>query len=269
MRVEGGLRTKGVEKNQSKDTPLISIITVVYNNDRTLERAIESVSRQNYENVEYLVIDGGSTDGTLDIIKKHEKHIDYYRSEPDGGIYDAMNKGIGLCRGQLIGLLNSDDWYEDNALSTVADAYREDDDSIQYGICRHHDRLGPIMLGSPLAERLPERMIAHATVFVPATFYRDLGRFDTRYRIAADYDLMLRFFMKKKRFRLHCEVLANFEIGGACHQNLAVSRDEINTIKYRHGIISIKEKQRLDVKNRLRRGVEILQQSVGKLKREN
>ena len=96
---EGGLRTKGYFKKSYDDKPLISIITVVFNGERYLEQTIQSVIDQTYDNVEYIIIDGGSTDGTLDIIKKYEDKIDYWVSEKDNGIYDAMNKGIKVCYG--------------------------------------------------------------------------------------------------------------------------------------------------------------------------
>jgi glycosyltransferase involved in cell wall biosynthesis len=94
------------------NNPLISIITIVYNGITTLEQTILSVINQTYKNSEYIIIDGGSTDSTVDIIKKYEKHFAYWLSEPDKGIYNAMNKGIKLSSGKYIALLNSDDWLE-------------------------------------------------------------------------------------------------------------------------------------------------------------
>ncbi len=104
--------------------PLISIITVIYNGDRYFEQTIKSVIGQTYKNIEYIIIDGGSTDGTHDIVSKYEKHISCFVSEPDEGLYDAMNKGISLAKGQLVGMINSDDWYELNAVELMVDAYR-------------------------------------------------------------------------------------------------------------------------------------------------
>lgn len=93
---------------------LISIITVVYNGEKFLERTIQSVISQTYSNVEYIIVDGGSTDGTLDIIKKYENYIDYWVNEKNKGIYDAMNKSIKLAAGNMTGMLNSDDFYTSN-----------------------------------------------------------------------------------------------------------------------------------------------------------
>lgn len=106
---EGGLRTKGYFKKSFDNKPLVSIITVVYNGEEFLEETILSVINQSYDNVEYIIIDGGSTDRTLDIIKKYEGYIDYWVSEKDRGIYDAMNKGIKLFRGQYIWFINAGD----------------------------------------------------------------------------------------------------------------------------------------------------------------
>src|ERR1700742_4639960 len=109
--MQGGLRLKGIKKQSEIDNPLVSVVTVVYNGAKHLEQTINSVLNQSHKNVEYIIIDGGSTDGTLDIIKRYEDKIDYWQSERDGGIYFAMNKGVSLAKGELIGILNADDFY--------------------------------------------------------------------------------------------------------------------------------------------------------------
>lgn len=113
--VEGGSRTRGIIKSGTRDEPLVTYITVVRNNAATLARTIESVQSQTYFNVEHIVLDGASTDGTLDVIRKYGERIDYFASEPDGGLYEAVNKAVPLARGQLICILNSDDWLEPQA----------------------------------------------------------------------------------------------------------------------------------------------------------
>lgn len=105
------------------ETPLVSIITVVFNGDKHLAQTIQSVIKQTYKNIEYIVVDGGSTDRTLEIIKEHKNHINYWVSEPDNGLYDAMNKGIKIASGELIGIINSDDWFEHNAIELVVNTY--------------------------------------------------------------------------------------------------------------------------------------------------
>ena len=106
-----------------KFSPLVTIITVVYNGEKYLEQTIKSVLNQTYQNIEYIIVDGGSTDSTLDIIKKFEDGIAKWVSEPDKGLYDAMNKGIQMATGELIGMINSDDWYELNAVEIMVKAY--------------------------------------------------------------------------------------------------------------------------------------------------
>jgi glycosyltransferase involved in cell wall biosynthesis len=109
--LQGGLRAQGIFKQSSDDKPLVTVVTVVYNNASTIEETIRSVLFQTYDNVEYIIIDGGSDDGTLEIIKSYDDFIDYWVSEPDKGIYHAMNKGIPLAGGQYINFLNADDHY--------------------------------------------------------------------------------------------------------------------------------------------------------------
>ncbi|WP_282074669.1 glycosyltransferase family 2 protein [Maribacter aquivivus] len=103
---------------------LVSIITVVYNGEKYLKQTIDSVLNQSYENIEYIIVDGASTDGTLNIIEEYNDRIDTLISEPDNGLYDAMNKGIKLAKGELIGMINSDDWYELDAVKLIVDNYR-------------------------------------------------------------------------------------------------------------------------------------------------
>jgi cellulose synthase/poly-beta-1,6-N-acetylglucosamine synthase-like glycosyltransferase len=118
---EGGLRTQGCFKKSFDDKPLISIVTVVYNGEAFLEETILSVINQAYDNVEYIIIDGGSTDRTIDIIKKYEDKLDYWISESDDGIYDAMNKGIDLVTGEWVNFVNSSDVLNGNAYTVILD----------------------------------------------------------------------------------------------------------------------------------------------------
>lgn len=200
-----GLREKEAEDMQigdAKDRPLVTVITVVFNGIRGLEQTIQSVVGQTYNNIEYIIIDGGSTDGTIDVIKKYENKIHYWVSESDAGIYDAMNKGVRLSSGDYIGIIGAGDWYEEDAIASVIDAITRTNAKVVYGDVeivdaetnysyRRHSR----------CELMPKTMssISHPSIFVARSIY--LGRpFDTQFRIAADYDLFLGLYVGGYRF---------------------------------------------------------------------
>ena len=119
VKIDGGLRKKNHFKKSTEDKPLITIVTAVFNNEKFLEESILSLHNQTCNNYEHIIIDGGSSDGTLDIIKKYEHKIDYWCTQKDNGIYDAFNKGMQLAKGDYIGFLNSDDKYTENALEIL------------------------------------------------------------------------------------------------------------------------------------------------------
>ena len=130
---EGGLRTQGRCRQDLPEGPLITVITVVFNGADHLEETLLSVIGQTWGNVEYIVVDGGSTDGTLDIIRRHEHAIDYWVSEPDAGIYDAMNKGIGLATGRWINFMNAGDSFCDARVLEQVAPHFDDDTLLVYG----------------------------------------------------------------------------------------------------------------------------------------
>ena len=119
-------------ETNNQTTPLVSIITVVFNGEKYLAQTIESIAAQSYNNLEYIIIDGGSTDGTREIIKQYEHIIERWISESDRGLYDAMNKGIALATGEIIGILNSDDLYFKNTVLKVVEKYREIQQPLRY-----------------------------------------------------------------------------------------------------------------------------------------
>jgi glycosyltransferase len=184
----------------------VSLITVTYNSAATLEQTILSVAKQTYRNIEYIVVDGGSTDDTLNIIRKHRSVISKTVSEKDNGLYDALNKGIDMATGEIIGILHSDDFYihekviEDyvkvfrgtNADAVYADLYYVDKDNTDKIIRKW--KSGPYSEGAFLNGWMPP----HPTFFVKKELYQRLGKFNTSFKSAADYELMLRFIHKNK-----------------------------------------------------------------------
>jgi len=201
----------------------ISVITVVFNGERYLEYTIESVINQTYPNIEYIVIDGGSEDGTLDIIRKYSDHIDYWVSEPDSGIYNAMNKGIFEAKGDVIGILNADDFYDLRACENVARAFdRERDVFLVHGAMNILNEKSEIVSTYGSKRSMNELLVApysHPTCFIRREFYETYGMFDEAFSTAADYDLMLRFINSGlKEYYVDC-VLANFRRVGVTSQS--------------------------------------------------
>ncbi|MEQ8217973.1 MAG: glycosyltransferase family 2 protein [Arenibacter sp.] len=191
-------------------TPDFSIITVAFNSEKTIERTIKSVLNQTYKNYEYIIIDGGSTDKTNEIISKYKKEFSggiTHISEPDKGIYDAMNKGIALTRGKVIGLLNSDDYYFDNTLAIVHDAYiNSDKNAVLTGNMIFKSDIGEQLLKNS-EKRLKRKFkyfkngVRHPATFLPKVIYDKVGLFNVAYKIAADAELMLRIFKAKYVFK--------------------------------------------------------------------
>jgi glycosyltransferase len=183
----------------------ISIITVVYNNVSTLETAIKSVIEQSYQNLEYIIIDGGSTDGTIELIRKYDSHISYWSSERDEGLYDAMNKGIKKATGDVIGILNSDDMYQDNqVLSDVMKSFTAMQEmDILYGDLVYvkaddTDTIVRTWKSTPYFNNYFEfgNVPPHPALFLRAQVYQSAGLFNLDYKLAADYEFMLRIFKK-------------------------------------------------------------------------
>ncbi len=208
----------------------ISIITVVYNNKATIANAIESVLSQNYKDIEYIIIDGKSTDGTLDVINYYSSRISKILSENDKGIYDAMNKGLRLATGDVIGILNSDDFYDNNSiLSEVMSQFNKDHDlDILYGdlVYVKPDDVNKLVRkwkSKPYNSNFFENgdVPPHPSLFVSSKVYKEAGYFNLKYRLASDYEFMLRIF-KNFNFKIKYLpiVFVNMRLGGATNKNL-------------------------------------------------
>lgn len=229
---------------------LCSIITVCFNSEKTIEKTIESVLNQTYKNIEYLIIDGNSMDGTMEIVKKYEPLFEgrmKWVSEPDKGIYDAMNKGIRMASGKLIGIINSDDYYEPTAVEDMISAMSDEAYQILYGFLRTlSDGVERnISIGSHLFLR--EGMIAHPTCFVTKQLYDELGTYDTQFVSAADYDFMLRMAENQDvYFKPVYKLIANFATGGMCASSKAYY--DLLKVQKKHKIITEKEYKKIILK---------------------
>src|ERR1700743_3825217 len=181
----------------------ISLITVAYNAQDTIERCITSVLRQKSHNIQYIVIDGRSTDNTAQIINKYKDKIDFFITEPDQGIYDAMNKGIAQATGDIIGTLNADDFFADDyILNDVMEAFTEKSTNILYGNLDYIDKNGKTIRKWRSAKYRNGMfnwgwMPPHPTFYCKKTLFDELGAYKLDYGSAADYELMLRFIHDK------------------------------------------------------------------------
>ena len=219
----------GESSKGSVDQPLVTVITVCFNAVETIARTVESVLSQSYSHIEYIIVDGLSTDGTLDIVKKYGDRIARVVSERDEGIYFAMNKGLALAKGQLIGILNADDWYEPGAVQLAVGRHLFDPEAVIYGL---------MAVGASTVIGLDHTMIPHPTVFVPRNLYQQLGVFNTKYQLAADYELFLRMRQGGAHFQFIEARLANYTMGGASHRRIFRMKLEDLNVKKTYKIIS-------------------------------
>lgn len=227
------------QENAAQTMPLVSIITVVFNGEKYLEQTIKSIANQSYQNIEYIIIDGGSTDKTLDIIRRHEATIDRWISQSDRGLYDAMNKGIALATGEIIGILNSDDLYLENAVLEVVREYQKiQQPCVIYGDMykfADEDRAVSLHRGN-LSDRAFETasiIINHPTCFVHRSLY-EIGTFNLEYEVGADRELMMRFHSQNVPFVKLDRTIAKFRLGGTTsNQSLSsiINREIIQEYK--------------------------------------
>ena len=199
INIEGGLRTKNIFKKNNKNEPLITIITAVLNNEKYLEESILSLHNQKYENYEHIILDGGSSDKTIDIIKKYEDKIDYWCSGKDRGIYDAFNNGMKLARGEYIGFLNSDDYYSNNTLEILTKYIRNNPNKdFIFGAVKKH--------WGVLHGYKPYKIYwswgfysSHSTgFFIKTESAKKVGFYNLKYKYSSDYDYFFRMIVKKK-----------------------------------------------------------------------
>ena len=207
----------------------VSIVTPTYNSARTIVDTILSVNKQDYDDIEHIIIDGGSKDNTLDLIRNTPNRVKKIISEPDKGIYDAMNKGIALATGDIIGILNSDDFYNSNDVITkVVKTFQKGEyegvyGDLEYVDTRNTNRVIRYWESKVYKEGLFRKgwHPAHPTFFVKKEVYDKYGNFNLKYKIGADYEIMLRF-IEKNRIKVAYipEILVKMRVGGASNQSI-------------------------------------------------
>ena len=207
----------------------ISVVTVTWNCAQTLPDCLESVAQQNYSNREHIIIDGASTDGTIDIINQHISKITSFKSECDNGIYDALNKGIQLAKGDVIGFLHADDFYASkDVLSKIAQAFQNSSVCAVYGDLEYVSQTDTSKVirrwqSNPFKQEDLCRgwMPAHPTLYVRREWYSKIGGFDISYRISADYLSILRLFtLPGFKSAYIPNVLVIMRLGGASNKSI-------------------------------------------------
>ena len=205
-----------------------SIITVCFNSEKTIKDTIESVIGQNYLDFEYIIVDGGSQDNTLSIIESYHRSITKIISEEDRGMYDALNKGIKLASGNLIGILHSDDVFADeNVVSSIAEVFTHNQVDVVWGdvvFIDKRDKIRRLYSGSGISPLSFEHgiMPPHPAVFIRKDCYEKHGYFNIKYKIASDYDLLLRFLkLNNLKYYYLSKVLVKMRIGGISNRSIS------------------------------------------------
>jgi glycosyltransferase len=207
----------------------ISVITAVYNREETILSACEAMAAQDYVDIEWVVVDGASSDKTLEVLKAAKRQPDVFISEPDKGIYDALNKGLKLATGEVIGLLHSDDFYPDtDVLTAVVKEFENANVDAVYGDLEYvkEEQADVVVRHWSSGEYNRDNfkkgwMPPHPSFYMRRKFYEELGGFDLQYKIAADYDSMVRYLWKGKLRAVYLpKVLMMMRTGGASNRSL-------------------------------------------------
>ena len=252
----------------------ISIITITYNSAKTLQRALDSVHSQHYADIEHIIVDGGSTDGTKELIEAYAQRTKdngqwtmevRWISEKDDGIYNALNKGIRMATGDVIGFLHSDDMlFCADSIGQIAAAFEQTNADVVYGDLQYCSN-GKVIRRWKSNDFHPSSlkygwMPPHPTVYVRKEVYEQVGEYDEWFRISADYDMMLRIFSAGYKTHYIPEVLVSMETGGASNRNpkarLTKTQEDFLVLKKNHigaGLLTVACKQLRKVRQFLRR----------------
>lgn len=223
--------------------PKISIITITYNSEKTLEETVQSVISQDYPNLEYLIIDGGSKDRTLDIVEKYRDKISFVISEPDRGISDAFNKGIRYATGEIIGIINSDDLLLPGALKTIAENYDPKVGVYRGNTIIWNDKTNFKVVAKPTMifslYSFKRRIICHQSTFVTKEAYEKVGTFKESFKYMMDADLLVRLYNNGIFFKYVPSDLAMFRMGGVTNNSFWKKRSELKRFYVENGTSSM------------------------------
>lgn len=227
--VKGGLRTKQITKISKENEPLISVISVVYNGEKNIEATIQSVLSQNYNNIEYIIIDGNSNDNTLEIIKKYSDKIDYWQSEPDKGIYDAMNKGVSFAFGDYCIFLNCGDYFlNKNVLEKCAVNLNEKDIISGKEVLENHSVISGIPERKLNLFTYMNSYIPHESTFIKTELLKK-HPYKVEYRIISDYVFFFEeFFIYNSSYKTIPQKITFFKLDGISNTNRELANKELN-----------------------------------------
>lgn len=220
---------------------LLTVITVTFNSARTLSRTMDSIVTQSYPRIEHIIVDGGSTDGTLDLIRRREDDVDLWLSEPDAGISDAFNKGIALASGEFIALVNSDDWIEPDQMCRAVEALQRTQADFVFGNMKVHGANGAELFelrGDPdyhrrIRHTMPD--MNHPSMVCRRDAYERYGLYDTALRVAMDYEWLLRAHIAGAKGSYVPELTSHMDAGGVSNRSIRTALEETRSVSVRHG----------------------------------
>lgn len=232
--------------NEAPPKPRVSIVTICLNAAATLEDTIRSIERSDYPDLEYVVVDGGSTDGTAQIVERYAHRVDRFICEPDDGISDAFNKGVRAATGDLVGIVSADDVLLPGVLDILLDAWRRSPDvDVFYGDVLAID--GGRVLADPVARDLSGIRtgfpLKHAGIWPTRRAYETWGPFDTRWRFAMDYEWVLRACLGGARFQYVPAFLGAYRTGGVNSRHRLETMREVEEIQVHHGVSRVEARR--------------------------